>query len=141
MANLSTARDRFNAANSLLCLLQALEGKIATVELRNEIAVKGLVIQVDGFMNVVMKDVTVQGNDDQLYNFNKFFVRARNIRYVQIPDDINITKAIQDRILPRPRLQQSDLKNKKNLLARKRQRETLQLIAKQEQENKSGLSS
>jgi len=93
------------------------------------------------FMNVVMKDVTVQGNDDQLYNFNKFFVRARNIRYVQIPDDINITKAIQDRILPRPRLQQSDLKNKKNLLARKRQRETLQLIAKQEQENKSGLSS
>lgn len=49
MANLSTARDRFNAANSLLCLLQALEGKIATVELRNEIAVKGLVIQVDGY--------------------------------------------------------------------------------------------
>ena len=40
------------------------------------------------FMNVVMKDVTVQGNDDQLYNFNKFFVRARNIRYVQIPDDV-----------------------------------------------------
>lgn len=39
-------------------------------------------------MNVVMKDVTVQGNDDQLYNFNKFFVRARNIRYVQIPDDV-----------------------------------------------------
>ena len=48
MASLSTARDRYNAANSLLCLLQALEGTVTVVELRNEIAVKGLILQVDG---------------------------------------------------------------------------------------------
>ena len=48
MASLSTARDRYNAANSLLCLLQAVEGRVATIELRNEMAVRGLVVQVDG---------------------------------------------------------------------------------------------
>merc|ERR1711911_481890 len=79
MASLSTARDRYNAANSLLCLLQALEGTVTVVELRNEIAVKGLILQVDGFMNVTLKDVTVQGNDGSLYTFDDFFVKARNI--------------------------------------------------------------
>ena len=48
MTSLSTARDRYNAANSLLCLLQALEGRVTVIELRNEMAVKGLITQVDG---------------------------------------------------------------------------------------------
>lgn len=39
-------------------------------------------------MNVSLKDATVQGNDDRLYHFNDFFVKARNIRYVQIPEDV-----------------------------------------------------
>ena len=39
MASLTTARDRYNAANSLLCLLQALEGRVIVVELRNEMSV------------------------------------------------------------------------------------------------------
>ena len=47
---LSTARDRYNAANSLLCLLQALEGSITVIELQNEMAVKGLITQVDGYI-------------------------------------------------------------------------------------------
>lgn len=42
----------------------------------------------DRFMNVSLHDVTVQGNDDQHYHFEEFFVKARNIRYVQIPDDV-----------------------------------------------------
>lgn len=73
-------------------------------------AVKGLISQVDGyktieawqkiwklalilvcllrFMNVSVHDATVQGNDDKHYQFEEFFVKARNIRYVQIPDDV-----------------------------------------------------
>ena len=39
-------------------------------------------------MNVTLNDVTVQGNDDKHYNFDTFFVKARNIRYVQIPEDV-----------------------------------------------------
>jgi hypothetical protein len=48
MASLTTARDRYNAVNSLLCLLQYLEGRVATVELRNEMAARGEIAQVDG---------------------------------------------------------------------------------------------
>ena len=113
MTSLSTARDRYNAANSLLCLLQALEGRVAVIELRNEMAVKGLISQVDGykhtfksmddhivmilpnlysFMNVSLHDATVQGNDDKHYHFEEFFVKARNIRYVQIPEDVSNIK-------------------------------------------------
>jgi len=40
------------------------------------------------FMNVSLQNATVQGNDDQHYHFEEFFVRARNIRYVQIPEDV-----------------------------------------------------
>jgi hypothetical protein len=39
-------------------------------------------------MNVSLQNATVQGNDDQHYHFEEFFVRARNIRYVQIPEDV-----------------------------------------------------
>lgn len=39
-------------------------------------------------MNVYLHDATVQGNDDKHYNFEEFFVKARNIRYVQIPEDV-----------------------------------------------------
>lgn len=39
-------------------------------------------------MNVSLEDATVQGNDDQHYSFQQFFVKARNIRYVQIPSDV-----------------------------------------------------
>jgi len=42
-------------------------------------------------MNVTLKDVTVQGNDGSLYTFDDFFVKARNIRYVQIPEDVTHT--------------------------------------------------
>lgn len=40
------------------------------------------------FMNVSLHDATVQGNDDMHYHFEEFFVKARNIRYVQIPEDV-----------------------------------------------------
>jgi hypothetical protein len=39
-------------------------------------------------MNVSLQNATVQGNDDLHYHFEEFFVRARNIRYVQIPEDV-----------------------------------------------------
>ncbi|KAI9565900.1 hypothetical protein GHT06_009698 [Daphnia sinensis] len=95
MTSLSTARDRYNAANSLLCLLQALEGRVTVIELQNEMAVKGLISQVDGFMNVSLHDATVQGNDDMHYHFEEFFVKARNIRYVQIPEDVRLFHIVQ----------------------------------------------
>jgi predicted phosphatase len=40
-------------------------------------------------MNVSLQNATVQGNDDQHYHFEEFFVKARNIRYVQIPEDVS----------------------------------------------------
>lgn len=106
-------------------------------------------------MNVTLLDATVQGNDERHYNFDTFFVKARNIRYVQIPDDvttrnlystqfltyiitykfqINITEAIKNQIEGKPRAHKTDMSDTtKAKLARKRQRETLKFIQQQQQ--------
>merc|ERR1740128_891720 len=49
-------------------------------------------------MNVSLKNATVQGNNGTLYNFDDFFVKARNIRYVQIPEDMDITKPLKTKL-------------------------------------------
>nr|CAG4650475.1 EOG090X0DE4 [Sida crystallina] len=66
-------------------------------------------------MNVTLKDVTLQGNDDKLYRFEDFFVKARNIRYVQIPEDVNISEAIQNQLKGKPRFQPKDESTKRFL--------------------------
>jgi hypothetical protein len=45
---LVSKREKFNLFNGLLCLVQSLEGKYTTVDLRNESCVTGKIEQVDG---------------------------------------------------------------------------------------------
>lgn len=46
-------------------------------------------------MNVSLRDATITGNDKMEYHFDEFFVKARNIRYVQIPDDVSESKKLK----------------------------------------------
>jgi len=89
-------------------------------------------------MNVSLKNATVQGNNGTLYNFDDFFVKARNIRYVQIPEDMDITKTIENQISGKPRFTKIDTSSTtKGKLARKRQKETLKFIQENERKEKS----
>ncbi|XP_069124230.1 U7 snRNA-associated Sm-like protein LSm10 [Argopecten irradians] len=92
---MATDRERFKIRNSLICLLKAVEGKVTTVELRNESTVSGLVEHVDGYMNVTMTDVSFRNYKGKVSRYDNFFVQGANIRFVQIPDEVDMKKAIE----------------------------------------------
>jgi hypothetical protein len=54
-----------------------------------------LLFQVDGFMNVTMREVQFVDPTGREKKFDHFFVPCRLIRYVQIPTEVDIRGAIK----------------------------------------------
>nr|UWI80192.1 U7 snRNA-associated Sm-like protein LSm10 [Trichoplusia ni]UWI80193.1 U7 snRNA-associated Sm-like protein LSm10 [Trichoplusia ni]UWI80194.1 U7 snRNA-associated Sm-like protein LSm10 [Trichoplusia ni]UWI80195.1 U7 snRNA-associated Sm-like protein LSm10 [Trichoplusia ni] len=93
-----TSKEKFNYHNTLLCLVQAMQGKNTTVDLRNDSYICGLVVAVDGYMNMTFENAVYcdpQGNE---YHFDNLFIQSRNIRYVHIPETTSILSAIKREI-------------------------------------------
>ncbi|XP_054753174.2 U7 snRNA-associated Sm-like protein LSm10 [Lytechinus pictus] len=99
MANTLSIREKYKARHTLVCLLRAVVGRITTVELRNECSATGYVDDVDGFMNVTMSKVLFVNMDGEKTHMDSFFVQASLVRYVQIPDDINMVKAMKRQLM------------------------------------------
>ncbi|XP_077977762.1 U7 snRNA-associated Sm-like protein LSm10 [Glandiceps talaboti] len=91
-------RERFHSENTLVCLLQGLRGKQTIVELRNESTVIGTIDSVDAYMNIYMSDVEFVDPKGSISKFADFFVQGKMVRFVQIPDDVNITDTIKNQI-------------------------------------------
>lgn len=106
MAATYSIRERTLAQNSLIVLLEGLVGKETTVELRNENSVTGTIENVDAFMNVTMSAAVFRDSDGRENKLDDFFVQGKNIRYVQIPDEVNIISTIKSSLRkyqnPRP---------------------------------------
>lgn len=59
--------------------------------------------QVDGFMNVVMKEVEFYDAMRNRSKLDSFFVQNRLIRFVQIPTEIDIKSSMQELFNPNQR--------------------------------------
>uniref|UniRef100_A0A3P8U5X9 LSM10, U7 small nuclear RNA associated n=1 Tax=Amphiprion percula TaxID=161767 RepID=A0A3P8U5X9_AMPPE len=94
----SSIRERTIAENSMVVLLQGLQGEVTTVDLRNESTARGRVVSVDAFMNIRLADVLYQDRRGQLTRLQDLFVTGRNVRYVHIPDHVDIMKTIQNQL-------------------------------------------
>lgn len=94
---METARERFYFRNTMLCLLKAIEGMHTTVEMRDEKEVSGVIIKVDGYMNISMKDAVMKRMGKE-QRFDQFFVNGKTIRYVHIPDEVNIKQAMEKQL-------------------------------------------
>nr|XP_006817455.1 PREDICTED: uncharacterized protein LOC100367675 [Saccoglossus kowalevskii] len=94
----NSLKERFHSENTLICLLQALTGKSTVIELRNESTVTGVIDSVDAYMNVFMSDVEFVNADGQVMILSNFFVQGKMIRFVQIPDEVNIVTAIKSQL-------------------------------------------
>ncbi|XP_008303704.1 U7 snRNA-associated Sm-like protein LSm10 [Stegastes partitus] len=94
----SSIRERTIAENSMVILLQGLQGEVTTVDLRNESTARGRVVSVDAFMNVRLADVLYRDRRGQLTQLQDLFVTGRNVRYVHIPDHMDIMKTIQNQL-------------------------------------------
>jgi len=117
-----STRERFKYENTLVCLLQALAGRKTTVELRNETAIEGKIVHVDGFMNTEMSRVTVTNRFGVEQQFTRFHIHGKRIRFVHIPSDVDIGKAIESQMSSLRRRRhhvdkQSKIGTKKNLKA------------------------
>lgn len=88
-------RERTIAENSLVVLLQGLHGQVTTVDLRDESTARGRVINVDAFMNVRLEEVLYRDRRGRASQMDDLFITGRNVRYVHIPDHVNIIDTIQ----------------------------------------------
>ena len=95
---MATLRERVVSINSLVCLLKAMQGWRTTIELRNENSVTGDVITVDFHMNTRMENCVFQKLDGSREQFDDFFVLGKNIRFVHIPDRMDIMRAVQAQV-------------------------------------------
>lgn len=96
---MASGRERATSERTLVCLLQALQGHRTTVELRNESSAEGVIKNVDGFMNISMSDVKFSKQSGQeVLDFPTMFIQGKQIRYVQIPDFIDMRKAIEEQL-------------------------------------------
>lgn len=91
-------KERTIAENSLIILLQGIHGLVTTVELRDESTAKGRVINVDAFMNIRLAEVTYTDRKDRVSELDDLFVTGRNVRYVHIPDEVDIIKTIEKQL-------------------------------------------
>ncbi|KAM4631235.1 U7 snRNA-associated Sm-like protein LSm10 [Polymixia lowei] len=91
----SSIRERTIAENSLVILLQGLQGEVTTVDLRDESTARGRVVNVDAFMNVRLAEVLYRDRRGRLTQLEDLFVTGRNVRYVHIPDHLDIMETIQ----------------------------------------------
>ncbi|KAG8534528.1 hypothetical protein GDO81_019217 [Engystomops pustulosus] len=93
-----SVKERTIAENSLIILLQGLHGLVSTVDLRNESSVTGTIINVDAFMNIRLKKVTYTDRHGQDAKLEDLFVTGRNVRYVHIPEEVNILHTIEEQL-------------------------------------------
>ena len=91
-----TARHKYVVHNTLISLLKGIEGEVTTVELRNERKVRGMIENVDDSMNVHMSDVSFMDVMGRTTEFSNFYIQGRNIRFVHIPDHVDIIEAMQN---------------------------------------------
>jgi len=88
-------QERAKSAKTLICLLQSIVGQKTRVDLRNDNYLIGIIESVDSFMNIELSDALMTTNDNQLISFDYFFIKGSRIRFVHIPQDIDIIGSIQ----------------------------------------------
>lgn len=82
----------------MVVLLQGLQGEVTTVDLRNESTARGRVVNVDAFMNIRLEEVLYRDWRGNISQLQDLFITGRNVRYVHIPDHIDIMKTTQSQL-------------------------------------------
>jgi small nuclear ribonucleoprotein (snRNP)-like protein len=114
-----TPKDKAILCNSLIGIVKACEGKRIQIDLRNELHILGKLESVSTEMNVVMSDAFLtlpyQSKDlkENLIkrHYDEIIIRGCNVRFVQVPDEIDMIKTLHNQI--------KNIKNSKKSLIKK----------------------
>jgi len=82
---------------SLACAIQALVGTELLLELRNDTCIRGLLDDCDDAINVIIKDSLIEDVQGVQKKLPLIFVRGSHIRFIHIPQSINMSQAVEDR--------------------------------------------
>ena len=58
------------------------------------------IVHSDGFMNIMMENVLFTDAMGRKSKFESFFVQNRLVRYVQIPQHVNIQQSLEEAVQP-----------------------------------------
>jgi small nuclear ribonucleoprotein (snRNP)-like protein len=83
----------------LLCFVQALVGLKTIVELRDDVAIKGTLVDVDDRMNCTLSDAVRRTPEGTTMNLDVVYVNARLIRFVHVPKEIDPSALIEKKRL------------------------------------------
>ena len=104
---METAFDRYLYCNTLVGILKACEGRHLQVDLRNESHLIGTVDYVSPNMNITMSNTflirslsnrQMPGNSQTRTFYREMTLRGNNVRFVHVPDEINMTEALRRQI-------------------------------------------
>ncbi|CAH2221903.1 U7 snRNA-associated Sm LSm10 [Pelobates cultripes] len=93
-----SVKERTIAENSMVILLQGLHGYVTTVDLRDESTARGTITNVDAFMNIRLANVTYKDRQGKEAKLDDLFVTGRNVRYVHIPEEVDIIRTIEEQL-------------------------------------------
>ena len=92
------SKEKAILSNSLVVILRSCLGKELTIDLRNESSISGKVECVSVDMNVTLSNATLVSINDKKIVYRQITIRGNNIRFVQIPDSVDMITAIQSQI-------------------------------------------
>ncbi|KFM74809.1 U7 snRNA-associated Sm-like protein LSm10, partial [Stegodyphus mimosarum] len=81
------ARERAISSKTLISTIEALEGKKAKIEFRDDTKVEGKVESVDAYMNVHMTDVLFIAASGEEKKMKSHLCQGKFIRFIHFPDD------------------------------------------------------
>mmetsp|Transcript_22568 Transcript_22568/g.31592 ORF Transcript_22568/g.31592 Transcript_22568/m.31592 type:complete len:98 (-) Transcript_22568:273-566(-) len=81
-----------------LSFFKTLIGKTIIVELKNDLALKGILHSVDQYLNIKLNDMTVVDSEKypHLNAVKNCFIRGSVVRYIQLPAKDVDTQLLQD---------------------------------------------
>eukprot|EP00898_Chlorokybus_atmophyticus_P000591 jgi/Chlat1/1532/Chrsp122S01828 len=80
---------------TLACAVQALQGELVAVELRNDTVIKGHLEHADDAMNLTIKDAQVTPLQGQTRIHDAIFIKSDQVRFVHIPSSIIVRSAVE----------------------------------------------
>jgi len=77
---------------------KSLVGKEITVELKNDLSIRGILHSVDQYLNIKLKDIIVIDEEKypHMMSVKNCFIRGSVVRYVQLPARDVDTQLLQD---------------------------------------------
>ncbi|XP_013144452.1 PREDICTED: uncharacterized protein LOC106107964 isoform X2 [Papilio polytes] len=126
---IGTPKEKYSFFNTLLCLVKSLQGQNITVDLRNDSYVCGLLLTVDGYMNLSFTTAVYCDPQGSEFFFENIFVHSRNIRYVHIPENVSIINNIKNEVSKEIRNKPKGPPTDKSRKAKKAYNQHMQTVA------------